>query len=206
MMILSLNAPAVQAIPESRKPTTSRAAPTIFWPKRSPSARGGFRPSPRCRCRTPSLRRANWIAASRSSVSAARSSTASRRPATPETCRLLRSAAISGRSGTVVEKLDVPFYLHPRNPLAAWAQIYEGHRWLLGPTWAFGQETAVHALRLMGSGLFDAVSAPEDRPRPHGRGSAVQHVAHRQSQRLGRRPRRDTRRRRKIADYFHENF
>ena len=55
-----------------------------------------------------------------------------------------------------VERLDVPFYLHPRNPLPAHAQIYDGHPWLLGPTWAFGQETAVHALRLMGSGLFDA--------------------------------------------------
>ena len=54
-----------------------------------------------------------------------------------------------------VEKLDVPFYLHPRNPIASWAQIYDGHPWLLGPTWAFGQETAVHALRLMASGLFD---------------------------------------------------
>jgi predicted TIM-barrel fold metal-dependent hydrolase len=54
-----------------------------------------------------------------------------------------------------VERLDVPFYLHPRNPLAAWSQIYEGHAWLLGPTWAFGVETATHALRLMGSGLFD---------------------------------------------------
>lgn len=54
-----------------------------------------------------------------------------------------------------VESLDVPFYLHPRNPLPSMAQIYEGHPWLLGPTWAFGQETAVHALRLMGSGLFD---------------------------------------------------
>jgi 2,3-dihydroxybenzoate decarboxylase len=54
-----------------------------------------------------------------------------------------------------VERLDVPFYLHPRNPLPSMAQIYEGHPWLLGPTWAFGQETAVHALRLMGSGLFD---------------------------------------------------
>jgi len=53
------------------------------------------------------------------------------------------------------EKLDVPFYLHPRNPLPSAAQIYEGHPWLLGPTWAFGQETAVHALRLMASGLFD---------------------------------------------------
>jgi gamma-resorcylate decarboxylase len=55
-----------------------------------------------------------------------------------------------------VERLDVPFYLHPRNPLPKDAAIYDGHRWLMGPTWAFGQETAVHALRLMGSGLFDA--------------------------------------------------
>jgi predicted TIM-barrel fold metal-dependent hydrolase len=55
----------------------------------------------------------------------------------------------------MVEQLDVPFYLHPRNPLKADARIYEGAEWLLGPAWAFGQETAVHALRLMGSGLFD---------------------------------------------------
>ena len=54
-----------------------------------------------------------------------------------------------------VESLDVPFYLHPRNPLASQTRIYDGHSWLLGPSWAFGQETAVHALRLMGSGLFD---------------------------------------------------
>jgi gamma-resorcylate decarboxylase len=53
------------------------------------------------------------------------------------------------------EALDAPFYLHPRNPISDWAQIYDGHPWLLGPTWAFGQETAVHALRLMASGLFD---------------------------------------------------
>jgi len=53
------------------------------------------------------------------------------------------------------EELDVPFYLHPRNPLPSASQIYAGHPWLLGPTWAFGQETAVHALRLMASGLFD---------------------------------------------------
>jgi 2,3-dihydroxybenzoate decarboxylase len=55
-----------------------------------------------------------------------------------------------------VERLQVPFYLHPRNPLPRDAAIYDGHSWLLGPTWAFAQETAVHALRLMGSGLFDA--------------------------------------------------
>lgn len=54
-----------------------------------------------------------------------------------------------------VERIGVPFYLHPRNPLPQHAHIYDGHPWLLGPTWAFGQETAVHALRLMASGLFD---------------------------------------------------
>ena len=55
----------------------------------------------------------------------------------------------------VVEQLDVPFYLHPRNPLPQDSRIYQDHGWLMGPTWAFGHETAVHALRLMGSGLFD---------------------------------------------------
>ncbi len=54
-----------------------------------------------------------------------------------------------------VEALDVPFYLHPRNPLPSWSKVYEGHNWLLGPNWAFSAETAVHALRLIGSGLFD---------------------------------------------------
>jgi len=54
-----------------------------------------------------------------------------------------------------VEALGVPFYLHPRNPLPGWAPQYEGHNWLLGPNWAFHAETAVHALRLIGSGLFD---------------------------------------------------
>jgi 2,3-dihydroxybenzoate decarboxylase len=55
----------------------------------------------------------------------------------------------------VLEALEVPFYLHPRNPLPQDARIYAGHPWLLGPTWAFNQETAVHALRLMCCGLFD---------------------------------------------------
>ncbi len=54
-----------------------------------------------------------------------------------------------------VAALDVPFYLHPRNPLPSWSKFYEGHAWLWGPNWAFAAETAVHALRLIGSGLFD---------------------------------------------------
>jgi gamma-resorcylate decarboxylase len=54
-----------------------------------------------------------------------------------------------------VERLGVPFYLHPRSPLPRDARLYAGHPWLMGAAWAFGNETAVHALRLMGSGLFD---------------------------------------------------
>jgi gamma-resorcylate decarboxylase len=54
-----------------------------------------------------------------------------------------------------VEALDVPFYLHPRNPLPSWTKFYEGHNWLLGPNWAFAAETSMHGLRLIGSGVFD---------------------------------------------------
>ncbi|MFZ0088288.1 MAG: amidohydrolase family protein, partial [Solirubrobacteraceae bacterium] len=56
-----------------------------------------------------------------------------------------------------VAALDVPFYLHPRNPLPSERRIYQGREELLGPTWAFTMETATHALRLMTSGLFDRV-------------------------------------------------
>jgi len=54
-----------------------------------------------------------------------------------------------------VEELDLPFYLHPRDVLPSQQRSYDGHPWLLGPSWAFGVETATHALRLMASGLLD---------------------------------------------------
>jgi 2,3-dihydroxybenzoate decarboxylase len=54
-----------------------------------------------------------------------------------------------------VQQLDVPFYLHPRAPLASRQQVYEGHPWLVASPWGFAVETSIHALRLMGSGLFD---------------------------------------------------
>jgi len=54
-----------------------------------------------------------------------------------------------------VAELDVPFYLHPRNPLPTERRYYEGREALLGPTWAFTVETASHCLRMMVSGLFD---------------------------------------------------
>src|SRR5262245_55363731 len=55
----------------------------------------------------------------------------------------------------VLQQLGVPFYLHPRDPLPSREPIYEGHPWFRGSAWAFGAETAMHALRLMASGLFD---------------------------------------------------
>jgi len=104
-----------------------------------------------------------------------------------------------------VERLDVPFYLHPRNPLSSMAQIYAGHPWLLGPTWAFGQETAVHALRLMGSGLFD------EHPRlqiilghmGEGLPYSMWRVDNRNAW-VKARPRYPAKK--KIADYFNANF
>ena len=104
-----------------------------------------------------------------------------------------------------VEKLDVPFYLHPRNPIAAWAQIYEGHNWLLGPTWAFGQETAVHALRMMGSGLFDA--HPNLKIVVGHMGEGLPYSMWRIDNRnawTGTKPNYPAKR--PISDYFHKNF
>jgi gamma-resorcylate decarboxylase len=54
-----------------------------------------------------------------------------------------------------VAELNVPFYLHPRDPLPERTTFYDGHPWLRGASWAFGVETATHALRLMSSGIFD---------------------------------------------------
>lgn len=54
-----------------------------------------------------------------------------------------------------LERLGVPFYLHPREPLPSRSQHYEGHPWFLGPGWSFNAETSIHALRLMASGIFD---------------------------------------------------
>jgi 2,3-dihydroxybenzoate decarboxylase len=54
-----------------------------------------------------------------------------------------------------VAELDVPVYLHPRDPLVNQQRIYEGHPELLSAAWAYGVETSTHALRLITSGLFD---------------------------------------------------
>lgn len=104
-----------------------------------------------------------------------------------------------------VAALDVPFYLHPRNPLPQDSRIYEGHPWLMGPTWAFAQETAVHALRLMGSGLFD--EHPNLRIILGHMGEGLPYMMWRIDNRnawVKVPPKYPAKRR--IADYFNENF
>jgi hypothetical protein len=65
VMFLSLNAPAVQGIPDRGRPRRSRVVRTTISPPKLPRARVGYRGSRRCRCRTPILQRANCSAASR---------------------------------------------------------------------------------------------------------------------------------------------
>ena len=54
-----------------------------------------------------------------------------------------------------VAALDVPVYLHPREPLPGQCRMYDGYPSLVGSAMGFGVDTAVHAVRLILSGLFD---------------------------------------------------
>lgn len=54
-----------------------------------------------------------------------------------------------------VAKLNVPVYLHPREPLPSQTSSIAGYPELIGSAWGFGYETASHAVRLILSGLFD---------------------------------------------------
>jgi len=102
-----------------------------------------------------------------------------------------------------VEKLGVPFYLHPRDVSPSQARIYEGHPWLFGAPWSFGVETAGHALRLMGSGLFDAYPKLAIVLGHLGEGlpPAIWRIDHR----IAKAP-RGIPAKKKLADYLRQNF
>jgi len=105
---------------------------------------------------------------------------------------------------STVQQLDVPFYLHPRSALAAHQPAYQGHPWLTGSIWGFTAETSIHALRLMGSGLFD------DYPRlkiiighlGEGLPCSIWRIDNRISRTLADRPKA----KRPIGQYLRENF
>lgn len=100
-----------------------------------------------------------------------------------------------------VEQLDVPFYLHPREP--SQRKAYEGHPWLIGPAYGFGAETGLHALRLMGSGLFDRF--PALKIILGHLGEALPFILYRIDERIAWSP-LGYPAKRKVSEYFVENF
>jgi 2,3-dihydroxybenzoate decarboxylase len=104
---------------------------------------------------------------------------------------------------SVVQDLDVPFYLHPRTQIASRAQMYEGHPWLMSSPWGFAVETSIHALRLCGSGLFEQF--PKLKVVIGHMGEHIPYDLWRIDARMRFSPRGYTGKR-YLGDYFRENF
>jgi predicted TIM-barrel fold metal-dependent hydrolase len=154
LMILSLNAPAVQAIPDVKRAiAVAKEANDVLAEnvRKRPDRFAAFAalpmqdPAAAAEELTRCVKELGFVGALVNGFSQAGSSDSVLYYDLPQYRPFWRT----------VEALDVPFYLHPRNPLPGWARQYEGHSWLLGPNWAFHAETSVHAWRLIGSGLFD---------------------------------------------------
>ncbi|MDX1499093.1 MAG: amidohydrolase family protein [Woeseiaceae bacterium] len=103
----------------------------------------------------------------------------------------------------VVADLDVPFYLHPRMQIPEQSRCYEGHPWLRSSPWGFAVETSIHALRLCGSGLFD--DFPNLRIVIGHLGEGIPFGLWRIDARMHFSP-RGYRGRRPLGDYFREHF
>jgi gamma-resorcylate decarboxylase len=103
-----------------------------------------------------------------------------------------------------LQELDVPFYLHPRSPLPKRQPAYEGYEWLTGSIWGFTSEAAIHALRLMGSGLFDEFPKLKMILGHLGEGlpSTIWRIDNRVARTLGARPKSKL----PIGHYLRENF
>ncbi|MGH6674210.1 MAG: amidohydrolase family protein [Xanthobacteraceae bacterium] len=101
-----------------------------------------------------------------------------------------------------VERLGVPFYLHPRDPLPSRRQAYDGHPWLIASPWGFAEETAMHVLRLMGCGLFD--ECPKLKIVIGHLGERIPYDLWRLDHRLTKVPGRPAKR--PMSHYFRENF
>ena len=55
-----------------------------------------------------------------------------------------------------VTEVDVPFYLHPRNPTGRdYTQRWADRQWLLGPPLPFAQGVSLHVLGMVTNGVFD---------------------------------------------------
>ncbi|HSV51874.1 MAG TPA: amidohydrolase family protein [Burkholderiaceae bacterium] len=154
MMILSLNAPAVQAIPDRTKAVEIAVRANDYLAEQVAKRPNRFQAFAALPMQDPEAATRELERCVRSMGFKGALVNGFSQVDTPENV-VYYDAPQYSEFWDAVEKLDTAFYLHPRNPIPSWAQIYEGHPWLMGPTWAFAQETAVHALRLMASGLFD---------------------------------------------------
>jgi 2,3-dihydroxybenzoate decarboxylase len=179
LMLLSLNAPAVQAIPDPARAAAVARRANDFLAEEVRKRPQRFQGLAALAMQDPD-------------------------EATRELTRCVKALGFRGalvNGFSQIEKKDSMVYLD--DPSAA--QIYEGHPWLLGPTWAFGQETAVHALRLMASGLFDAHPRLKIILGHLGEGLpySIWRVDHRNAwtQQPPRYPAK-----RKLGEYFQENF
>ena len=57
---------------------------------------------------------------------------------------------------TTVTDLDVPFYLHPRNPTGSiHDKLWADRKWLIGPPLSFAQGVSLHLLGMVTNGVFD---------------------------------------------------
>lgn len=57
---------------------------------------------------------------------------------------------------STVQELDVPFYLHPRNPTGTqYDQLWADRKWLVGPPLSFAHGVSLHLLGMVTNGLFD---------------------------------------------------
>ncbi|KAK7416781.1 hypothetical protein QQX98_004974 [Neonectria punicea] len=55
-----------------------------------------------------------------------------------------------------VTELDVPFYLHPRNPTGSiHDKLWAKRKWLIGPPLSFAQGVSLHLLGMVTNGVFD---------------------------------------------------
>jgi predicted TIM-barrel fold metal-dependent hydrolase len=153
IMIVSLNAPAVQAIADpakaievARKANDALAEMIV----RRPDRYRGFAalplqdPQAACAELERCMGELNFVGALVNGYSTA-----------PDGSALYYDLPQYSAFWALCEKLKAPFYLHPRNSVEAALGNYDGHRWMLGAAWGFAQETSVHALRLMGGCLFD---------------------------------------------------
>jgi 2,3-dihydroxybenzoate decarboxylase len=57
---------------------------------------------------------------------------------------------------STVTDLDVPFYLHPRNPTGSiHDKLWAKRKWLIGPPLSFAQGVSLHLLGMVTNGVFD---------------------------------------------------